>query len=340
MSEPLQLPYPYSMPAGDVILRTAIQAAFDDVRANPWLLDFCLSFFTADALTVKEYGQKELDRCKDWFLSNDVKVTMGTNVQTLEVPHIAIWPGAQNEAEATTGDVNDTALIKIPWPVPPAAVATFSALSYDPTSGIIMVPTSVDLSRVFDTDLVLDRKSGKTYPVLDIGDQQITIAAGSLPNLNQAQIVRGAYQTTLITLESITTQDNYQIDVIVPGDATMCLVLHTILMFCLYRYKQTLLEGRGYERTSYTSTGINGVKNGGQSVQLMFQRGVSVSGYIRSFWPKKKGSPLAGMVPGTPKQFGFQVPGGAEVNPQDYDSVGPRLWTSVEDTPDPEEPAQ
>lgn len=326
MSDDLDLPFPYSMPHGDVILRTALVAAFDDVRANPWLLDFCFAYFKADLLTTKVYGQKELDRCKAWFLENDVKITAGTNVQTLEIPHIAIWPGGQNEAEATLGDINEDAQITVKWPTPPKAVLSFTAAAYDSTTGIVTLPDSVDLTTVFVGDLVYDRKSGKSYAISDIEENAVTIAAGSTPNLTNAQIQRPTAGTMIVALESISTQDNYQIDIIVPGDATACIILHTITVFCLNRYKESLLEGRGYERTSITSTGINGVKGGGQSTQLMFQRGISVSGYIRSFWPKEIGQPVAGIVPS------YKVDGGLEVGADEMDALGSRLWTSVADT--------
>jgi hypothetical protein len=331
MSDPIVLPFPYSMPAGDVVIRSALIEAFRDLKRNPWLLDFAFSYFAADLLTAKEYGQKEIDRYKEWFLGNKVTIAAGTNVNAIEVPHVVIWPGAQSEAEAITGDINETADITIPWPTPPVPVAAFTPLSYDSVTGTIGVPADIDLTRIFVGDNVYDRNANKNYAILDIGDQTIVILPGSTPNLTQAQILRPQAGNMIVKLESITTQDNYTIDVIVPGDAALCLVLHSLVLFCLYRYKEWFLEGRGYERSQYSSTGLQGLKSGPNAAQLMWQRSINIVGYVRTFWPKHIGPPIAGLIPGTSSQTGFTVAGGAESDPVALDSAGPRLWTSIED---------
>lgn len=331
MSLGAELSFPFSMPQGDLVVRTALQAAFADMRSQPWLLEFALSFLVADPLTRQEYGQKELDRCLNWFLANDVRIAAGWNIEDVEVPHIALWPGQQSEGEAIMGDINDTQYETIRWPQPAQNVVGFTPVGFDAQTGIIIVPAEINTENIFIGDLIFSRTGSQGFSVTDIQGQQISIelpAGQPVPVLNQVVVRRPRQGTMMVSLESITTRDSYQLDVVAPGDATLCVALHSLTLFALYRYKQDLLEARGFERSEIVSTPLNGLRSGQQSVQFMYQRGITITGYVRTFWPKRIGQPIAGIVPV------LRVPGGAESDPAALDAGGPRLWTSISEAAD------
>lgn len=49
----------------DVIIRTAIVAALADLRANPWLLDYVFASLPKDEMTMKDYGEKSVEKAKE-----------------------------------------------------------------------------------------------------------------------------------------------------------------------------------------------------------------------------------------------------------------------------------
>src|SRR5277367_1781615 len=90
----------------DIILRTAIMTALDDVRANPWILDFFLQSLLHDELTRKFYGEKELLEIKSWVLDNEIFVTMAHQLNQAKQPHISIEVAEENEIQQILGDIN------------------------------------------------------------------------------------------------------------------------------------------------------------------------------------------------------------------------------------------
>ena len=109
----LDLPLPPSMTTealgvhqSDVIIRTAIVAAIADLRANPWLLDYVFASLPRDDRTMKDYGEKEVQRAKEWFMKTNVPVFMVPRMDEAKVPCITIKLLDSSEAEVTLGDVH------------------------------------------------------------------------------------------------------------------------------------------------------------------------------------------------------------------------------------------
>ena len=60
--------------------------------------------------------------------------------------------------------------------------------------------------------------------------------------------------------------------------------LHSILVFALLRYKQSLLEARGFERTSLSSSDLR--RDDETLPEVLYSRYVTLTGYVRQAWPK------------------------------------------------------
>jgi len=319
----------------DIVVRTAVIESFDELRAQPWLLDFAFQALLNDDLTRAEYGETLLEEAKNWFLENDVKVTLGYKINNISVPHVAIWMGEQSEAESTTGDTHDTPSESIPWVVAIDPLMTFTAAAYEIASGRITLPGSLTTSDIFTGMRVIDKSRGTAHEILGINNKtSFSIAAGSEVNLNNAQVVN-ANSLWTVSLESQSNREVLHIDVIAQADATKCIVLHGILRWCLNRSKQRLLEARGFERSTISSSGILVAADGDNAAQIMFKRTITLTGITREYWPKDVRPPVQGLGSGITIAggSGITIASGAETG--DIDALeASQGWSTVDEDGD------
>jgi hypothetical protein len=86
-------------------------------------------------------------------------------------------------------------------------------------------------------------------------------------------------------MESASFRESYSIGVHVHGEPVRLTYLHSILVFILLRYREVLLEGRGFERTKIGSTEVS--RNAFFAQENVFTRYVSITGFVRQYWPKQ-----------------------------------------------------
>lgn len=91
---------------GDLVIRSAVIVALQELRDNPTLIQDALASLPQDDLTSQRYGDKTVQQCVDWFTNTKIPVKLGLNLSMLSSPCIAIELNNQDEAESTIGDVN------------------------------------------------------------------------------------------------------------------------------------------------------------------------------------------------------------------------------------------
>lgn len=293
--------YGLGMFSGDIILRTCIQAGIDDLRINPYLLDFIWSNLLYDDLTKAYYGEKEIEKQKEWFLQNEIVVTNGNHPDQAKTPHVTIWLDSQTEHAKITGDVNDVPQEELnltQYISKSPSVLVFTPKSYDSATGIVTLLPSQSTEFIYPGMRVWDRVGNRFYEILEIlSGSTFSIESGSLPNLTKAEIVN-ATDLAIVTLEGITNEENYRVQISTVNDPLKCLILHQIILFILYRYRQDYLEARGFDRTRFSSSGVGGPIGGQEQSQWIFQRTISVSALCRQYWPKRIGYPIQGIALG------------------------------------------
>lgn len=267
----------------DIIVRTAIIEAIADVRRNPWLLNYVFASLRQDALTRSVYGEREIDAAKRWFMRTNLPVFMVTRQDGPQLPGISIELQESVELEQTLGDVNydSSEPVEAEWPV---LAGPFTPVQYDGGTGTIVLPKSVtDELVVVPGMLVVDAVGGQ-HPVISVGEAgEVVIASGSSANFSGATI-QAVGPRLIAALESVSCRETYVIGCHVQGEPRLLTYLHSIVVFVLWRYKQSLLEARGFERSTLSSTQFQ--RNHDFEVELAYSRFVSLTGYVRQFWPK------------------------------------------------------
>jgi hypothetical protein len=282
----------------DITVRTCLLAAFDDIRANPYLLDFCFNWLMTDELTKRYYGEKELNELKDWFLNNEIPITTGYNSDAAKLPHITIWLGDQSEHQKITGDTNDIPQERIDMTnimSKQAPALVFTPLTFDPATGIITLPSNQSTANIYPGMRVWDKVNNRHYPILEVlSDSQFQLDEDLVLNLTNAQVVN-ASDLYIVSLEGITYRESVKIVVSTQGDPVKTIALHQIVLFCLNKYKQQYLEARGFELPQISSSGMGGPMQGPSQSQWIFQRTINVSGLVRYYWPKSISAAVQGI---------------------------------------------
>lgn len=267
----------------DVLIRGAITAAIADLRANPWLLDYVFRSLSRDSLTSEEYGEFEIAQAKKWFLRTSIPVSMSDRLDSPTFPIITISLRESVEAEATTGDVHyqpneDT---EGEWPI---LAGPLVAESYDIVTGNLTFKAK-DLGdlELVAAMVVIDRV-GRIHEVLSVPSENVVaISPGIQADFSKA-LVKGARPRFVTQLESLSFKETYSIGCHVSGEPVHLTYLHSILVFILLRYKETLIEKRGFERTTIASEEFHVNEN--FESERVYSRFVSITGFVRQYWPK------------------------------------------------------
>lgn len=268
----------------DIIIRTALMEALADLRRNPWLLDYVFASLRQDELTRVVYGEREIETAKRWFLRTDVPVFMVTRQGEPQLPGISIELQESVETEQTLGDVNfqPTELVNSEWPI---LAGPFTPVEYDGGTGRLVLPSSIGEEVVVVPGMIVVDRVGGQYPIVSIDAGGVVFLVPDTVADFSGAMLRGATPRLVAHLESVVCRETYLIGCHVQGKPIYLTYLHSIVVFALWRYKQVLLEARGYERSVLSSTRFER-NHGFSDTELAYSRYVSVTGYVRQYWPK------------------------------------------------------
>lgn len=266
----------------DIIIRTAIMQGLAELRSNQWMLDYAFASLKHDALTAKQYGEREIENAKKWFLSSEIPVFMAYRIDEATFPCISIALHESQEVENTIGDVHYD--VKEDHDAPrPTVYGPFTPLDYDVATGIITLPSAS--SSIFPGMVVVDRR-GHEHTILESATgATLKVAPGTVADFTNAAI-KPSSPAYVVTLESAGFKESYSLGVHVNKNDVHLSYLHSILTFVLLRNRQALLEARGFERSSISSSEMS--KNEAFDNEPVFSRYITVSGFVRQYWPKER----------------------------------------------------
>jgi len=306
----LQLPLPSSMTEAkgihqsDIIIRTALTMAIADMRANPWLLDHVFASLIQDEQTAATYGEKEVKKAKDWFLSTNIPIVLDYRFDEVEKAMVSISLVESAEAENTLADVHYIPQEEVESSWPPLT-ASFTPTAFHPATGIMKLPTKIADSLIIVPGMLVVDAVGRTHEITEVtAKNTIVITAGTVANFTNA-VIKGKKPRLLQEIESLSFRETYRIGCHVHGEPFHLTWLHSIISFCLLRYKQALLEARGFERSTMSSTPF--AKNEALGAENYWTRFINVIGYVRNYWPKALNERLQSV--GVTEQFNESAPG-------------------------------
>lgn len=264
---------------GDIIVGSALRYGLADLRANPWLLDYAWASLPADAATARKYGEKTRQDAKDWFRANEILVLV--NQFPPENPPktcLTVHLMPSSETESRLGDVHYVPS-EPAEAVSPALTAKFNP-EYDSIGG--EVTPGEDLGITPSTAMSLVDAVGNTFPILSVAAASFFIQPG-FHDL-RGSYLRPTLPTFAVSLESSGWQESYQIGVHALGEPVYLTYLHSIVLLILLRYRASLLEARGLQRTNL-STGAPSLMANLDPTSPYYTRAITLSGFVEQFWP-------------------------------------------------------
>lgn len=278
---------------GDIIIRTGLIQGLRELRKNPDLLDYCFASLPQDQLTADTYGQASVEKAKQWFINTEIPVRLNVAMNSPKLPCISVELRDSGEAEATLADIHhdpSEAVEVSPWlPITP----TFAATQYDPDTGNIKLPKKITDSTLIFPGMVVVDKGGFVHEILEAVDESTIKIKPAVADFSQC-VLKYAQPQNIASLESLSFRGTYGIGCHAQGEAEVLIWLRSIVEFVLLRYKQSYFEARGFERSTYTVTGL--VRDPQWGVENVFTQFINLTGYYRNYWPKTIAVKTQGIV--------------------------------------------
>lgn len=330
----------------DLTVKTAVELGIEDMRKNPWLIDHMLEDCNSNPYLKEKYGQKQIDACREWFLNNQIDVYMRPRNDKDRYPCVAITPGPAPEKEEMKhmADQSTESVILMPQNIGkpiPYIMKPFVPTGYDMSTGEVSIdPDTKGLDKVSPGMILVDPDKGQGFVITEVTPEGLQIESGIDLDATQLAVVP-QFQFYKARIEHTFFQESCDISCYGHGDPQVAMWLHSIVLYSILRYRESLLESQGFSQSSVSNSPLqedpyyNSV-NG----ERAFVRSISLTGMTEQSWIKSprrfiesirlKEKTAKGFVGGIKILSNLDVP--PFINPED------ELWyTKAESTPDVEE---
>ena len=322
----------------DLIIRGALEAGIADLRRNSYLLDDCFGGLVNDIVTKAEYGQKEVEAAKQFILNNNLPILLPYRVDAPMFPCILITQNAASEAQnrsSLADDGEDEAydpskagkLIHRMLP-------NFTPESYDQSKGYIELPSPHSTYQLAPNMLLVAR-NGNKYPIRAIIDNTVfQIDANINEDFRDAYVVPEpnnwlAHREQLFFSESWTITS-------IASEVSHAGWLRQLVIYCLGRYREAYLEGRGFAISSFQAGPVSLAPIQGNRA---FESRITLNGDVEFSWIKyvaPKFNRVEGEIkilemPETPDPYKSQA------QKQGWSSVNDNFYSSSPNEMDPGE---
>jgi hypothetical protein len=275
---------------GDVIIKAAIDRGLDDLRKNPWLIRHAFSSLLATPYIADKYGKKQVEAVTEWFLNNRVDIYMRPRNDKDILPCVTITPGSCPEIPDMKhmADLSTETVILMPLEIGrpiPFVVKPFTPLSYDSSTGEVGIDITLPgFSSISPGMILVNPSTGEGYKILEVTSGILTIEADLNIDATQLAVVpQYAYYEARV--EHTFFQDNYVITPEAHGDPQTLIWLHTLVMYSILRYRESLLEANGFTQSSVSSGEIMEDPNY-TGEEIAYIRPIYLTGMVRNSWIK------------------------------------------------------
>jgi hypothetical protein len=277
----------------DLTIKTAIELGIDDLRKNPWLVDDILSDAVTNVYLKDKYGQKQVDSAKEWFKNNQIDIYMRQREDKDRLPCVTISLGSSQEKEQmkTMGDSSTETIILLPnvigKPIP-YIVKPFVPDSYDPSTGEVGVNEKIpNIDQVSIGMILVNPANGQGFIIQDIIQGALVIEAGIDIEMTTQFAVVPKFQYYEARVEHTFFQETYNIGCHAHGDPQALLWLHSVVLYSILRYRESLFEANGFAECVVSSSDMVEDPNyTGPGGEKAFSRYITLTGQVENSWIK------------------------------------------------------
>ncbi len=236
---------------------------------------------------------------------------------------ISIGLQSSTEDLSTLGDVNYEPSEDVPAnevsTTPQVLLGPFTPKSFDSATGIVTLPDNLNTDNLFVNTILVDTKSNYGYIIREIlTDSSFLIDEDVIANFTNAYVAPiDSFYTA--SIESCLFKQTFAIKAFAQSEPIHVLYLQSIIEFILLRYKEQLLEARGFERSTISTGPLYQFAE--TDKDLTWARDITLSGYVRQYWPKMISPKIQGI-----KIQGIQIIGGTVTPPGFLNLVVQQGW--------------
>lgn len=276
----------------DLTVKTAIELGMNDMKSNPWLLDHMLGDCLSNPYLKDKYGQKQIDACKEWFLNNQIDIYMRPRNDKDRMPCVVITPGPAPEKSdmKSMADQSTESLVLMPQQIGkpiPYIVNPFVPTSYDMGTGIVGIDENTrNIDNIRAGMILVDPANGQGFVIQDVDDEGIHIE----PNIDLTATKLGVvpqFQFYVARVEHTFFQESCDIACYSHGDPQAAIWLHSIVLYSILRYRESLLEAQGFSESIVSNSPLQeDPYYQGADGETAYVRSIQLSGQTENTWIK------------------------------------------------------
>lgn len=286
---------------GDLVIHTSMQEGIAQLKKHLYVIDSINKDLVTDRLLKEQFGQKELERFRNFVTRNEILVTSDHKPpETITYPCISIGIGAGGEDSQNKLSLGDNAYTTKVDPdsllgsqiSPRIILGPITPQVYNSATGQMTFASNVSLAPVFEGQYVFDVVNKQHYKIQSVlDDQNLTIAAGSNPNLTGMTILPSTSQVG-DTFGHVYCRENYSITA-VAKDPVESIYVFQLAMLVLLRFKVELFEKRGFAVQTFSYDPLMQGDDG--SPNEVWFRKINLSGRVEYKWSDKISLPIDGI---------------------------------------------
>lgn len=275
----------------DLIVESILRDGLANARRDESVLDDVFSDLTL-AFASKKYGDAEIDKIKKIFQNQEVSIVHSFNLTASNLPCISIQLADDREDSSRAHIGDHTQFYDVMFTPEEQAkaifVSSFQPTSYNPNTGIVKVPDSVNLAQVYANLLFVDQ-AGVQHVILggisnETGSKQFIIEKNGEVSLSNGAIIK-----TSIDHNTYEIKGNVESSQIILGihtkEALLTKYLYTMVKYIILSRKKDMTI-RGFSLTTYNGSDFH--RNMDYLGDTVFTRFFNISGVLQHAWRSDK----------------------------------------------------
>jgi len=291
-----------AIPQSDILILNCIKQGIYNLRKEPFYIDY---IFEYDELpnVEKNYGRKETERAKKWFVENHIDVGFEWAFDQARYPSITISNSSsvEDKNHAVLGDedmpsdeyINEQNII-----TRPRYIAGPFEVSYDLATGIVTLPnTFVEYPLIFKGQSLVSAKSNTAYSIEEIlSDNQFRIEKNLHVDFTESYI-RPQFNKLKVIRRIVHFLQKFEITARTNGDPATIIWLHDILLYILLKNRSLLFHDTfGLPNLASSETMLaNDEAHGGN---LIYSKTIYLEALVQSRWVQEFSQQYEGVVEG------------------------------------------
>lgn len=276
----------------DLIIESILKDGLNNVRRDESILDDVFEDFTR-AYATKKYGPSEIEKIRQIIQNKDVALIHAFSLAPAHTNSISIQLVNDRESvdRAHMGNFVSNITVPITKPDDLAAlvkVSSFQPDAYNPLTGVIAIPDSVNLAPVYANLLFVD-STGAEFPILggiinELGEKQIIIAKGADVSLANGAEIKSSLNFEVYQKHG-TVEDQEVLLGIHTKDALLTKYLYILTKYFILSRKKDMIS-RGFILSTYT--GSDFTRDLQYEGDVVYTRFLSLTGTVQHQWRSDK----------------------------------------------------